>query len=199
MDAAISLFLRKGYLSSSMDEVAAIAKVSKQTVYKHFADKDSLFNEIVMATIESTYDSFAPSILRDVAATDDLETGLRRFGRQMITALMQPEPIQMRRLVITEANRFPDLGRYYYERTYQRTVESLADALQLHVDKGSLEVSDAVLASHQFCWLIFAIPRNQVMLCGDGVRFTQAELHRAADAGVDTFLRAFARQAAPGA
>ena len=50
LDAATTTFLSKGYLGTSMDEIAALAQVSKQTVYKHFADKQSLFTEIVTGT-----------------------------------------------------------------------------------------------------------------------------------------------------
>ena len=51
LDAATTLFLREGYLATSMDQIAAAASVSKQTVYKQFADKQSLFREIVTGTV----------------------------------------------------------------------------------------------------------------------------------------------------
>ena len=51
LDAATTVFLRNGYLGTSMDEIAALAAVSKQTVYKHFADKERLFSEIVVGTV----------------------------------------------------------------------------------------------------------------------------------------------------
>src|SRR5262245_14279457 len=50
MEAATRAFLRQGYLGTSMDEVAAQAAVSKQTVYKHFSDKKRLFADIVNDT-----------------------------------------------------------------------------------------------------------------------------------------------------
>src|SRR5262249_56151890 len=52
MDAATTLFLRQGYPGTSMDQIAARAGVSKQTVYKHFADKERLFVEIVVAIVD---------------------------------------------------------------------------------------------------------------------------------------------------
>ena len=52
VDAATTLFLNKGYLGTSMDDIAAEAAVSKQTVYKHFSDKDQLYAEIVLGTVD---------------------------------------------------------------------------------------------------------------------------------------------------
>ena len=52
MEAATALFLRHGYLGTSMDQIAAFAAVSKPTVYKFFPDKERLFTEIVLATLD---------------------------------------------------------------------------------------------------------------------------------------------------
>ncbi len=52
MQAATKVFVAKGYDGASMDEIAAKACVSKQTIYKHFSDKDHLFTEIVLATTQ---------------------------------------------------------------------------------------------------------------------------------------------------
>ena len=46
--AATALFLERGYLDTSVDEVAARASVSKRTVYNAFADKERLFTEVVL-------------------------------------------------------------------------------------------------------------------------------------------------------
>ena len=51
LDAARTLFLRNGYAGTSMDDVAALAAVSKQTVYKNFADKQRLFTEFIGSDI----------------------------------------------------------------------------------------------------------------------------------------------------
>ena len=55
--AAQAAFLEKGYLGTSMDEVAASARVSKVTVYRHFTDKHTLFTAVVTTAIEAAEQS----------------------------------------------------------------------------------------------------------------------------------------------
>src|SRR5450755_2546846 len=64
LDAATTIFLRQGYLGTSMDEIAARAGVSKQTVYKHFADKERLFVEIVVANVDEISDPVHEEVLQ---------------------------------------------------------------------------------------------------------------------------------------
>jgi len=54
--AAVGEFLRKGYAGTSMDDLAAAARVSKQTVYKHFGSKEELFVAIIEATVGEVMD-----------------------------------------------------------------------------------------------------------------------------------------------
>src|SRR5689334_18399264 len=54
--AATDVFLRHGYVAASMDEVAAVAGVSKQTVYKHFGSKEQLFLAVIHAAINTVLD-----------------------------------------------------------------------------------------------------------------------------------------------
>ena len=63
LEAATTLFLRNGYLGTSMDEIAALARVSKQTVYKAFSGKESLFSEIVISAVNEAADPVHASVL----------------------------------------------------------------------------------------------------------------------------------------
>ena len=57
LSAGRDLFLSNGYQGTSVDQIAASAEVSKQTVYKHFGDKHELLLAIVNHALESTVDA----------------------------------------------------------------------------------------------------------------------------------------------
>jgi TetR/AcrR family transcriptional repressor of mexJK operon len=195
LDAATTLFLRHGYRGTSMDEIAAVAEVSKQTVYKHFADKESLFSEIVVGTVEEVARPVHDEVL-ELQDSGDLEVDLRRLARRLLRMVMQPRILQLRRLVIGEAGRFPELGRTFYEQGPGRTIAALATVFERLADKGVLQAGDPLLAAAHFNWLVMSIPLNRAMLLGDDETPATAELNRYADAGVRAFLAAYARPAA---
>ena len=189
LEAATAAFLERGYLGTSMDEVAARAGVSKQTVYKHFADKERLFTAIVLGTIDEVGEPFFSAIgmLED---TDDLETALRTLAGRLTRVVKDPRLLQLRRLVIGEAGRFPELGQSYYERGPGRTGELLAAQMKALAERGLLQLDDPVLAARNFNWLVLSIPLNQAMFSVD-LDFSDAELDRYADEAVRVFLAAY--------
>jgi TetR/AcrR family transcriptional regulator, mexJK operon transcriptional repressor len=190
LDAATEVFYHKGYVGTSMDEVAARAAVSKQTVYKHFADKERLFADIVLRAVDEIDGLFTKSALT-LHETGDLDGDLRALGRQFVWWLMQPDVLRLRRLIISEANRFPELSRTWYERGFQRVISTLATALLHLAERGLLRVDDPVISASQFMGMILWIPVNRAMFCGDNERFTAEELERYADTGVRSFLAAY--------
>jgi TetR/AcrR family transcriptional repressor of mexJK operon len=192
MEAATTVFLRGGYLGSTMDEVAALAAVSKQTVYKHFASKERLFTDIVLGSVGQVDNLFRETIgaLRD---TGDLERDLTDLARRFVAFLLQPEVMKLRRLVIAEADRFPEVGRAFYEQGPERVATVLGGCFEHLAGRGMLRIDDPTLAAYHFCWLALSIPWNRVLFLGDGERFTEAELEHYADAGVQTFLAAHGR------
>jgi AcrR family transcriptional regulator len=190
LDAAATVFLRNGYLGASMDEIAALASVSKQTVYKHFADKPSLFSEIVLRAVDEAGDPTHDEVL-SLQDSGDLEADLRDLARRLVARVIQPPLLQLRRLVIGEVGRFPELGRAFYERGPGRTMAALAGAFERLAARGMLSVDDPALAAAHFNWLVMSIPLNEAMLLGDDDPPSAADLGRYADAGVRVFLAAY--------
>jgi AcrR family transcriptional regulator len=190
LDAATTVFLRNGYVGTSMDEIAALAQVSKQTVYKHFADKESLFIAIVDAAVEAAGDPVWEDATA-LAGTDDPAPALRALARRQLEQVMQPRLMQLRRLVIGEANRFPQLGRAFYEQGAGRSVAALAAAFERLTARGMLRADEAVVAAAHFNWLVMSAPVNRAMLLGDDAIPDAKELDRYAETGVRAFLAAY--------
>jgi TetR/AcrR family transcriptional repressor of mexJK operon len=192
LKAATTVFLEKGYLGTSMEEIASMAAVSKQTVYKHFADKERLFSEIVTNTVNDAADRVHAEV-RDLAESNSMERALGELGRRQLRLVMQPQVLKLRRLVIAEASRFPELGRAFYERGPARTIGALTTAFKRLAARGLLTLDDPQLAAAHFNWLVMSIPLNRAMLLGDDTTPSTRDLHHYADAGVRAFLSAYGR------
>jgi TetR/AcrR family transcriptional repressor of mexJK operon len=190
VEAARTVFLRKGYDGTSMDEVAALAAVSKQTVYKHFADKKRLFTAIITGE-QSATETLTHAMVAALADSEDLEKDLREFARRHITEVTQPHLMRLRRIIIAEAERFPELARTWYAGGPERAHATLADQFGALARRGLLRMDDPLLAAQHFNWLILSIPLNTAMFLGSDTEFAPGELERYADEGVRIFLAAY--------
>jgi TetR/AcrR family transcriptional repressor of mexJK operon len=194
MAAATALFLRDGYRNTSMDQVAADAAVSKQTVYKHFADKEQLFREIVLGVTANSEAIITDltSVLRgsEIGSAADLRTVLTDLARRYIDGVLRPNVLSLRRLIIAEAERFPDLARTYFEQAPSRGIDVIADALRTYERRGLLDLGDAWLAAAQFAYLVLGIPQDRAQFCPQELP-SPAERDRLAAEAVRVFLAAY--------
>ncbi len=88
-EAAIGAFLARGYEGTTMEEIAVRAGVSKQTVYKHFTDKQHLFADIVLSTTDDM-SALIGIIAERLPTTTDLSGDLQHLAETFLVALMQP-------------------------------------------------------------------------------------------------------------
>ncbi len=188
--AAAALFLERGYPGTSMDNIAAAARVSKQTIYTHFADKEELFAELVLGNA-GRVEEFLSTMARVVDEADGPKEALGALARAYIRFVIRPDVLQMRRLVVGEAGRFPELARSYYERVPQRVYATLAGLLQAMADQGHLHLDDAGRAAQHLAWLVLGARMDEGMFCGTSSPGAPEELDREADDAVRVFLAAY--------
>lgn len=191
--AAAKLFLEKGYGATSMDDVAAAAGISKQTIYTHFPSKEDLFADLVLGN-EQRANEFVASMIATFREATDVESGLRDLGRTYLRFVIRPEVLQLRRLVIGEAGRFPDLARKYYEGVPQRVYVALSGLFNELKNEKRLSLNDPDLAAHQFVWLMLGWPLDRAMFYGAGSGIRGLDLDRIADDAINVFLAAYRRR-----
>jgi TetR/AcrR family transcriptional regulator, mexJK operon transcriptional repressor len=193
MQAATATFIANGYDGTSMEEIATKAGVSKQTIYKHFTDKERLFSEIVLATTDQV-EEVVSLVLRAFAERRDVEKTLQQLGRRFLDAVMQPELLKLRRLVIANADRMPQLGRAWYESGFERVLVALATSFARLTEERLLRTDDAYAAANHFAGALLWIPVNEAMFTGNDKPKSAAELDRLAKAAVNAFLLAYGTQ-----
>ncbi len=189
METATELFLANGYQGTSMDDIAAGAAVSKQTVYKHFADKEQLFAAIVIGAAARA-DEFVGALPGALTGSPDVRAALLELARHYLATVMQPRQLQLRRLVLGEASRFPGLARAYYERAPGRVIAALAK-LGRRSGRGELRLDDPVMAASHYAYLVLGVPLDRAMFAGAEHDFSTGDLDRLATAAVRVFLAAY--------
>jgi AcrR family transcriptional regulator len=191
LEAATEIFLINGYLGTNMDEIAGRSAVSKQTVYKHFSSKEALFIEIVSSLTDRTGDRVhgdAPPV-----DPENLAAYLEEYAFRQLYIVLNPRIMQLRRLVIGEVPRFPELARVLYERGPLRAIGILANLFESLKAQGLLRFDDSMVAASHFNWLVMSTPLNQAMLLGDDAIPDSEALRNEARDGVRVFLAAYGR------
>ena len=95
-----------------------------------------------------------------------LRATLDDLARRLALAILRPEVIELRRLLIGEARRFPALAAEYFDRAPGQVIEALASGFE-HLERvGLLRVGDERRAAAQFAYLVVAEPLDHAMLVG---------------------------------
>jgi TetR/AcrR family transcriptional regulator, mexJK operon transcriptional repressor len=190
VQAATALFLERGYVDTSLDDVAVRASVSKKTIYNNFGDKERLFTEIVLG-VTATAEDFAGRVTEGFADGTDVAELLHDLARRHLDSVTGPAVVQVRRLVSAESRRFPDLAREYYRRAPTRVIAAIAETFTHLNARGVLRIADPARAAEHFAFLVVGPSLDRIMFEGSAAVPRAEERDRIARAAVITFLAAY--------
>ncbi|QCP52502.1 TetR/AcrR family transcriptional regulator [Trinickia violacea] len=132
LDGAEAVFLREGFSLATMDDVAAAAGVGKQTVYRHFKSKEALFVGLVVSKCVQFGEVVSA---RSESSDGSPEAVLRELGWSLARNLITPDKLRLYRAVVAEAERFPELGKVFYEHGAKPVRAFAAEILRQRFDK----------------------------------------------------------------
>ncbi|PYC77614.1 TetR/AcrR family transcriptional regulator [Streptomyces tateyamensis] len=193
IDAALVEFLREGYSAASMDAITARSGVSKATIYKHFGSKERLFLAVIGGILPTTYADLEP-FNSTIAQATDLRAALIRLTLDWTRILLRPDIMSLRRLVIGEIDRFPQLGQLWYRVSYDMNNGPLIEAFTELGERGVLDVPDPALAVQQLVACTVGVPQL-VRTFRPEAELAEAELTRVITSGVDLFLSRYSAPA----
>lgn len=166
IEAAVEIFVERGFEGTSIDLIAQRAKVSKPTIYSHFSGKEELFVEILGEACES----LAGPMVGPEAESGELEAVLQSITRAYAAAVLTPRVIALHRLFVAEAERFPQLARRYYEAGPARAHRSFAAFLEARMRKGDIAEGDPLQLAQIFASMVINPFRSRLLFA------TQKEL-----------------------
>lgn len=190
LDAAEAIFLRDGFATANMDELAELSGVSKQTIYSHFGSKESLFVEMVSRMTGGASDRVHLDV-PDPAKAEELPGYLRRYALRQLDVVLDPRLIALRRLVIGEASRFPDLARVFWNSGPSRAMQAMSERFARLTDLGMLGARDPDRAAASFNWLVMGSSLNAAMMLGDQAIPAASERPQIAAEATRVFLAAY--------
>jgi AcrR family transcriptional regulator len=192
LDAAAPIFGDEGYERASVDAIATAAGVSKPTIYSYFGGKEGLLRESIADSAVQQNAEALEAIHRLNLSAEDWRASLRELGLRLVQCQRTPCSLFLARMIAAETARDPEVYRLVQVKATNPIMEALAGRLAMLGNSGRLSVPDPMLAARQFLALIGA---EISVLTEYGTRAVSDDVIQAAvDAGLDTFLRAHARE-----
>jgi AcrR family transcriptional regulator len=190
MEAAWELFLEKGYEAVSVDEIIRKSGGSKSTVYDLFGSKEGLFLELVTSVNESIMNEATMPL--EISGYTTREA-LTRLGAALMGQILTDKAIEIYRLSVSEAKRFPRIGRLFFDSGPGQTQRNVAGYIEKEAAAGRLKVKDARRAAEFFIGMLLINDHLAMSLGAAGVP-SKAKINGIIKEAVDVFLAAYGAQ-----
>ena len=187
LPAARKLFLQRGYVATTMEDIAVEAGLAKRTLYNNYGDKVTLFEHVIADTVAFA-DSFVEGLKRefssDISKTN-VAAKLEDLGVRLALAIIRPEVVALRRMLIGESREFPLIGREYFDRAPGRVLQAIAEGFSRLAHRRVLRGCDFHSAAAQFAYLVAGEHLDRALMTGEIP--AQASIEATARSGAQTF------------
>lgn len=135
LDAALSIFVTKGFAATRVEEVAARAGVSKGTLFLYFPSKEELFKAVVRENIAGRFPEWNDELSQ---FEGDSCTLLAHVMHAWWERIGMTEASGITKLVMSEAGQFPEIASFYQQEVIGPSHDLLKRILQRGIDRAEL-------------------------------------------------------------
>src|SRR6476661_8390584 len=135
IEAAMDEFIARGYAATRLDDVAKRAGVAKGTIYLHFKDKESMFEELIRTAIVPLVGRMHQPPPMGGSVRDAVEGFAQTFIREIATTRRG----DIVRLIVSEGPRFPAIADFYYREVVSRGLAAMRALIELAIARGEIQ------------------------------------------------------------
>jgi len=136
IEAAMDEFIARGFAATRLDDVAKRAGVAKGTIYLHFKDKESMFEELIRTAIVPMITRLWGTPPQPGASVRDLVEG---FAKTFIEEVATTRRGDLVRLIVAEGPRFPAVADFYYREVVSRGLGGMRALIELGIARGEIK------------------------------------------------------------
>jgi AcrR family transcriptional regulator len=140
IDAAMEEFISRGFAATRLDDIAKRAGVAKGTIYLHFKDKESMFEELIRTAIVPLVGRMQGPPPAGASVRDLVEA----FALNFIHEIVSSRRGDIVRLIVAEGPRFPAIADFYYREVVSKGLAGMRMMIELGIARG--EIKNANLA-----------------------------------------------------
>ncbi len=128
-------FIARGFGATRLDDVAKRAGVAKGTIYLHFKDKESMFEELIRTAIVPVVNRLTGAPPRPDATVRDTVEG---FATAFIEQVASTQRGDLLRLIVAEGPRFPAVADFYYREVVSKGIAAMRAMIELGIARGEI-------------------------------------------------------------
>ena len=182
LEAALALFVEKGFAATRSEEVARAAGVSKGTLYLYFPSKEELLKAVIQHFMGTEIET---GMAEAAAADGPVAEAMEQLLVSWWTRIYEGPASGVFKLMITEVRNFPEIGRFWVERVVTPGQAIVSGLIQRGIARGEFAVDDVDSAVHSILMplILLCLHKHSFKACGldkdmeiDPVTFMHAHL-----------------------